>query len=410
MTDFTRARAVADAVLFEGYLLYPYRASAPKNRARWQFGVVAPRAWSEATRSDPWSLEASCLIALDGPAEVTGELRFLHLRRRLVERSDEGHPGAFRPVESLELDGQLHVAWDEAEVRDVALRVPAHGESHTGFVLPAHRQVEPLADRSGEVVARLVREIATINGTVQLSLEPVAADHPLCRLRLRVENHSDGPPLLAPRDQAMGASLLGTHLLLAVEGGRFLSLTDPPGWAAEAAAECRQGGLYPVLVEGGAPGQDVLLAAPFILSDHPQVAPQSQGDFYDATEIDELLTLRTLTLSDEEKRHVRATDARARAILERVEGTSPEALARMHGVLESREIVAGSRVRLRPGARRTDAQDMFLAGKLATVEVVLTDVDGRACFAVTLDDDPASALFRVHGRYLYFYADEVERA
>jgi hypothetical protein len=406
MNPFARARAVADAVLFEGYLLYPYRATAPKNRARWQFGVVAPRTWSEATGSDPWFLEATCLIAVEDTLEVTGELRFLHLRRRLVELRDESQPGGFRPVESVEIDGHLHVAWDEAEVREVPLR--AAGESRTAFALPTQREEQALCDRRGERVARLVRESAKLSGTVRLSIEPVEAAQRLCRLRLRVENQSDGPEA-APRDQVMSASLLGTHVLLSVTGGRFLSLTDPPGWAADETAACRQRGLHPVLVQGE-PGADVVLAAPFILSDHPQIAPQSRGDFYDATEIDELLTLRTLTLSDEEKRQVRATDPRAAAILDRVEETSPAALARMHGVLTPGALTAGSRVRLRPGPRRTDAQDMFLAGKLATVEKVMCDVDGRDCFAVTVDDDPASTLYRVHGRYLYFYADEVERA
>jgi hypothetical protein len=209
----------------------------------------------------------------------------------------------------------------------------------------------------------------------------------------------------------MIAALLGTHLLLTVPGGRFLSLTDPPDWAAAAAGACRQRGLHPVLMDGNG---EVALAAPFILSDHPQIAPESLGDFYDATEIDELLTLRTLTLTDEEKRQVRATDPRSAALLDRVEHTSVEAMVRLHGAVRDPEppfiVAAGTRVRLRPGARRTDAQDMFLVGKLATVEALFRDVDGRDCYAVTVDDDPARELFRANGRYLYFYADELERA
>jgi hypothetical protein len=111
---------------------------------------------------------------------------------------------------------------------------------------------------------------------------------------------------------------------------------------------------------------------------------------------------------------VRATDPRAAALLDRVEGTSPEELARLHGALRDphppQVVRAGSRVCLRPGSRRTDAQDMFLVGKLATVEKVLCDVDGRDCFAVTVDDDPARDLLRENGRFLYFYADELEQA
>ena len=71
-------------------------------------------------------------------------------------------------------------------------------------------------------------------------------------------------------------------------------------------------------------------------------------------------------------------------------------------------VAKGSRVCLRPGQRRADAQDMFLAGRLATVEAVFLDVDGNRHLAVTLDEDPAADLQRWHGRYLYFSPDEVE--
>lgn len=71
-------------------------------------------------------------------------------------------------------------------------------------------------------------------------------------------------------------------------------------------------------------------------------------------------------------------------------------------------VAKGSRVCLRPGQRRADAQDMFLAGREATVEAVFLDVDGNRHLAVTLDEDPAADLQRWHGRYLYFSPDEVE--
>jgi hypothetical protein len=410
--SFERARAVADAVLFEGYVLYPYRASAPKNRARWQFGVVAPRSFSEASGSDPWSLETSCLLEHEAPAVLEVKLRFLRLRRRRVEECDPTRPGGFRPVDSLDVGGQLHVSWDEGEVEELELRATL-GPGQTSalsFALPAHAEVQPL-EEAGAPRGRIVRERGEVSGIVHLRLEEATSERPLQRLRARIENTSPWAEPHATRDQALIAALLGTHLLLAAPGGRFLSLTDPPGWAAQAAGDCQSRGLYPVLV--GDPGREVVLAAPFILCDHPQVAPESLGDFYDATEIDELLTLRTMTLTDEEKRQVRATDPRAAAILDRVEHTSTDQMARLHGAIRDPEPVvvrAGTQVRLRPGARRTDAQDMFLVGKLATVEKVLVDVEGRDCYAVTVDEDPARDLHRAKGRYLYFYADELEQA
>jgi len=164
----------------------------------------------------------------------------------------------------------------------------------------------------------------------------------------------------------------------------------------------------------------VVLASPIILYDDPAIAPESPGDLFDGTEIDEILTLRTMTLTDEEKREARATDPRAAAIVDRVDAMPPELLERLHGAVRSLRpvqpsvtvagvrVAEGSRVRLRPNLRGADAQDMFLAGLVATVRTVLTDVDGVTYVAVTLDDDPGADLQHTHGRYRYFSPDEIE--
>jgi len=405
---FDDVRAVADAVLFEGYALYPYRASAPKNQMRWQFGVVAPRAWSEgAAHNDRWWQETQCLIepALF-TARLTGCCRFLQLRRR--EGSDATPP------------------WDEGDVQEVDFRFvlagdEARDEQVVSFLIAGG------TDARGPVVHRRW----PISGAVRLTVEPVSAPRPLLKLRLRVENLTAWTLPGAPRDEAMRASLLGCHLLLAVSDGAFVSLLDPPAWAADAAAGCRNVGTYPVLA--GAQGRrDLMLSSPVILYDHPAVAPESPRDLFDASEIDEILTLRILTLTDEEKREARATDPRLAALIDSVERMGPEAMSRLHGKIQSGElhqvesfpppdrpapveirvggaaVGPGSRVRLRPGTRRSDAQDMFLAGMTATVEAVLRDVDHNDCVAVTLDDDPGSEILRWQRRFLYFYPDEIE--
>jgi hypothetical protein len=179
-------------------------------------------------------------------------------------------------------------------------------------------------------------------------------------------------------------------------------------------------------VLAGPPGsRDVVLASPIILYDHPGVAPESGTSFFDSLEIDELLTLRTLTLSEEEKREVRGTDPRAAALLAEVEHLPRELWERLHGaarVVEepspdpSRDAVTvggvelrrGSPVLLRPGVRRTDAHDLFLAGRRATVAAVYTDYDDRVHVAITLDDDPGADLKDEAGRFLYFAPDELE--
>ena len=84
-TNFEQARQVADAVLYEGYVLYPYRASAIKNRYRWQFGVIAPRAYAERSGTDPWFMAAEFLVEPAGDPELSLELRFLQIEERQVE-------------------------------------------------------------------------------------------------------------------------------------------------------------------------------------------------------------------------------------------------------------------------------------------------------------------------------------
>ena len=92
---------------------------------------------------------------------------------------------------------------------------------------------------------------------------------------------------------------------------------------------------------------------------------------------------------------------------------NPEADAAVAPSTDSVEIKGvrvskGSVVRLQPGRRTADAQDMFLAGRLANVEAVLFDVDAHAHLAVTLVDDPGADLRREQGRFLYFSPDEIE--
>ncbi|HXT99514.1 MAG TPA: hypothetical protein VN903_00890 [Polyangia bacterium] len=404
---FDDVRAVADAVLFEGYALYPYRASAPKNQMRWQFGVLAPRAWSEGgPYNDRWWQETQCLVEV-GPAlaaaRLTGRCRFLQLRRR--DGSDAAPP------------------WDEGDMQEVDFRFALDGDQALDEQV-ASFLIAGGTDSRGSVVHRRW----PISGVIRLNVERVPAARPLLKLRLRVENLTAWAMPGAPREEAVRASLLGSHLLLAVSDGAFVSLLDPPEWAAPAAAGCHNVGTYPVL--GGAPGRrDLMLSSPVILYDHPAVAPESPRDLFDATEIDEILTLRVLTLTDDEKREARATDPRLAALIDGVEQLGPEAMSQLHGRARELHEVSpqpparpapveirvggaiigpGSRVRLRPGARRTDAQDMFLMGMTATVEAVLRDVEDNDCLAVTLEDDPGSEILRWQRRFLYFHPDEIE--
>jgi hypothetical protein len=368
--SFDRARAIADVVLFEGYLLYPYRASALKNQYRFTFGVLAPRAWSEAGGSERSWLEAQCLVRVDGDPCIAGRLRFLRVVPRALENGS---------------------TWLEGKLREV------------DFLAPSVHSFEV--------------EGSALSGSIRSSLERVSDDAPLCKLTVRVENSTPWSELDAPRDRALVGSMAGTHLLLRAEPpARFLSLRDPPDGARSAASACHSQGTHPVLLEADRESE-LVLCAPMILEDNPRIAPESPGDFFDASEIDELLMLRTKTLTDHEKSEVRATDRRAAEILDRVDHLPREAIEKLHGAIRGFEIARptipgpGTRVRIRKGVtngRRTDAQDILFEGRIATVEAVLADVDGQEYLALSIDDDPARDLHRWYGRYLYYLPSEVE--
>ena len=330
---FAGARAIADAVLYEGYVLYPYRASAIKNRYRWQFGVVAPRGYAERSGTDPWFMQAELLVESAGDPILDFELRYLQVEERQVEGEVAGKLEA---VESISVGGETHTAWQEGAPRTVVLepiplrellrqtrRFPfaAHaGENHEGLV------------ENGQRRGRVTRERWALQGTLELSARPVGR---WVEVRLRVENETRWRASdTDERAEALRRACIGTHALVGIRGGRFLSLADPPPEAAEAARSCRQQHCWPVLM--GEPGAaETLLVSPIILDDHPRLAPESPGDLYDSAEIDEILTLRVMTLTEEEKAEARSTDERARRVIDRSEALPDEVFARLHGAIRS---------------------------------------------------------------------------
>jgi len=432
--NWDRARTIADAVLYEGYLLYPYRASSRKNQIRWQFGVLGPRGAADAGIGEDDSLSAQFLI--DGANGIKLVVRFLQLQHRTAERETGG--GRYQPVDELTTPSGSWLSWDEA----VEVELP-FGSFY--FAEPAGPWTLPVTAPSGSDIeavegGRLVRTRESVRGELTVGVERVDG---LNRVTVTVRNTAPCSDE-AGKDWAIARSLIGTHLIAEVIDGEFISLLDPPDRAATAAADCRQDRCFPVLA--GPPDEtDLLLVSPIILYDHPEIAEQSEGALYDSTEIDEILTLRVMTMTDEEKAQARATDPLAAQIIDRCDAMSPEAMQRLHGVLRDPHlgepglipeipdgvqwwdpladnavrpdidavlvngvrVSRGSRVRLHPG-RRADAQDLFFSGKTARVTSVHEDVDGNQHVGVVVDDDPAADLHEWYGRYLYFAPDEVE--
>jgi hypothetical protein len=440
---FETARSVADAVLYEGYVLYPYRASSRKNQVRFQWGVLTPAAFSAAEGSERSSSRTECLLDPGDSPTLSVRLRCLQAQHRTVEAP--GTRSEFIPVDYLEVDGTLHVDWDEAidQIVDVpALALAADGltDHQHPFRFEGGCETELLEAPDGSTAGRFTRTRQAIDGVISIAASRPDASQPYLKVSVQVANTTPWAGDSVRRDDAMGHSLVAVHIMLAVQDGTFVSLLDPPAAAEAAARSCRSDGAYPVLIGD----EDVVLASPIILYDHPEVAPQSPGDLYDSLEIDEILALRVMTLTDDEKAEARGTDPRAAAIIDRCDDMSPETMSRLHGQMREvptlrtpdddealavpwwdpavdaavdpwtdtvwvgdTEVMKGTAVRLRP-SQRSDAQDMFLHGMTATVAGVFSDVDGETHVAVTVDDDPATEELMWQGRYLFFHPDEVE--
>jgi hydrogenase maturation protease len=334
---------IVSAVLYEGYILYPYRPSV-KNRQRWTFGGLFPQADSAARgANDAWSMQTECLITGSRQSIVDVQVRFLHLLMRSIgefatplRQWPAGGEPAYCVVESLHTGGRQYFTWQEAVERTIALDGVIVADligqgARREFSFPASSERQPIADSSGSIVGLVVREHQTISGVIEASGE--AAGDDLFKIRVRIENLTP-PGDAGPRrrEEVVLRSFVSTHTILTVRHGEFVSLFDPPEGLRAEASGCRNEGTWPVLV-GQPPAADTMLSSPIILYDYPQIAPESPGDLFDATEIDEILTLRILALSDDEKLSMAAVDDRARDLLLRTEALSGTQMSALHGTL-----------------------------------------------------------------------------
>ncbi len=295
MTD--PVRQIADAVLYEGYILWPYRRSATKNQQRWTFGGVYPPAHSTAHPDDPSRLQVQVLT--EGSPLIDVRVRFLHVVARTL------FAATGTPVDELEAGGERYLAWEEATEREIVA-----GPGQTLIDIPSGSEREPLPGAAGTVE----RSWERLCGRVDVQ-------HAQSRVTVAIENTT--PWGGEDRRDALRHTFCSTHVVIHAAGGAFVSATE---------SECDNAGLWPVLV-GEEGSRDTVLAAPIILSDYPQIAPESPGDLFDATEIDQLLILNVLALTPEEQAEMRASDPRAREILDRCAALSREELMRLHGAI-----------------------------------------------------------------------------
>jgi hypothetical protein len=333
--NFERVQEIAEAVLYEGYMLYPYRPSSVKNRQRFNFGVLGPPSYCALQMGSEASfLKTECLLRANQSTRVTVKVRFLHIVQRMVRKLDAA--GSAEYVDRLEVSGRAHEPWQEAEEQSFICESvdPASlkTERNMKFSFPAGDSVEQLRDAEGLLTGEIVRQWQSLTGSLILRAEHCRGD--VMKLTLRVENQSDfdcnALPDQTSRDTSLLHSLVSAHAILGVENGEFLSLLEPPEGFEELARSCENKGAWPVLAGDDA---TTVLASPIILYDYPKIAPESVGNLFDGTEIDEILSLRILTLTDAEKNEIRQSDNRARELLDRTESIPDEQFMKLHGVL-----------------------------------------------------------------------------
>jgi len=341
--NLDRVEKIAEVVLYEGYMLYPYRPSSVKNQQRWNFGVLYPPAWChQQSGSDRSCMTTECLLKTASSTRLTVKVRFLQIVQRSVAKihspqieTPDGAPPSMEIVDRLEIAGRVYHPWQEAVEREVAfdsLDPQAHLHSSLPFSFPQGTTFEYLRDDNETAVGVIVRESQSLSGEVKIRSEKCRGE--VYKITVEVQNLAlpEPHPLqdTRGRDAILLDSLVSAHTILGVDDGAFISLLDPPPGLKNQVANCKNVGTWPVLAGDG---PTAILSSPIILYDYPQIAPESAGNLFDSTEIDEILSLRILTLTDAEKLEMRQSDDLTRGILERTENMPEEQFMKLHGIL-----------------------------------------------------------------------------
>ncbi|HEX3799488.1 MAG TPA: hypothetical protein VH413_12385 [Verrucomicrobiae bacterium] len=428
---------IVSAVLYEGYILYPYRSSSIKNkRERFTFGRIYPKDYSDSQKgAEPCANLTECLLK---PASETVSVEIIAGFLQPIWREVgylSGADKSFRRVDQLSVGNVVHHSWQEAVERKIPVALGPLSASETRhatvpFAFDASRTVEMLGIETSAEAAVIQRRLEAVSGVIEIAAAPLPGG--ILKISVRICNLT---PMSAPDCESQDAVIMrtfaSTHAVLHAIGGEFISLLEPPDEFADAAAACKNTGVWPVLVGDKQKAErDTLLSSPIILYDYPEIAAASKGSFFDGTEIDEILTLRVMTMTDAEKLEMRQVDEFARGILERSESATAEDFLKMHGVmhgaknveeffnptrplqevaLSGRKLKAGDRVRIQP-KRRADAIDMLIAGKIGIIEAIEQDAEEGIHLALVLEDDPGKdmGLARQTGHRFFYGLDEVE--
>lgn len=436
-TPFEQARAVADAVIYEGYQRSPNADPVEKQRSHWQFGVLVPPAC--ASDADDAHCESRTECVLEAPTDtvVQVRLRFLHTQHRQPE--DLAH----EEVESLSVDGaEVRVGAEAVEVeRDFFFSLAGllQKPREVPVLVAGGKSVVDVRDGIGRLQGRLVRHRQAVRGVVLVEAEPIPGTAGGLRLRVILRNTTEVLAEHPPGKQLTGLSFGAAHLVIGLREGHFVSQIEPPDWARQVVETCANAWCWPVLL-GAWERSAVVLCAPVILCDNPTVAPVGERTRLELGGIPAQSPVPSAEASapcGDGEEFVGDIDEMPVEVLERLHGTvrnlrdaipsrrrvqeqlkvpwwGPDAEEREPPPEPDTVLVAGvavtrgSRVRLNPAGRDADGPAVLLRGCLATVRGVFADVGEEPYMAVTVDGDPETGQQPEGGGHRYFFADEVE--
>ena len=327
---------ITKTVLYEGYSLYPYYRSSAKNSKPVPFGAVYPRQFVKHNPDVHSTTQTQCIIKGTDDTEIEITVRFLQLRNRQLLKidHDEYGPGQFRPTDSIkEGDATYHSGWEGVErelnlgTHTISTIVDNKVEKDIAF--ESEKANDIIYGENGTVAGNVIISQSKINGTITASADPAGDNKNGFKITVQISNTTsvDNSEKLS-RNDSYKLSFLSTHTILKTEEGAFISQTDPKQNWEKIVEACDNINTWPILIEKD---YKTMLSSPIVLYDYPEIAPESMGDMFDGTEIEEALVLHMATMPEEEKQKIDKGDPKMKAMMERVESVTPEEIMSLHG-------------------------------------------------------------------------------
>ncbi|MGI8952070.1 MAG: hypothetical protein ACR2FN_10845 [Chitinophagaceae bacterium] len=336
---------ITQTLLYEGYALYPYHRSAIKNQKPIPFGVVFPQQYNIYNEHSHSKMQTQCIVTGSDNLQINISVRFLHLLKVEIFEKDlqqKTSESDFVQVHNVSLNGKIYQAgWQtiERKISTGNLQISQLIKNRKVIFIKFDKVYDTtnISDENGETVAKQINSVSQIKGTIIVEAESVKNTQNAFRITVTVTNTTPFENTEAiTRDEVLTQSFLSTHIILNTSDGQFISHQDPDEKWKTVIDECANINTWPILIDEA---NTTLLSSPIILYDHPQINPQSHGDLFDSTEIEEALLLHVNLLSDEEKKRISQSDEKLQAMLKKVGEITPEELINFHsGLKESTQI------------------------------------------------------------------------